>query len=504
MNTCVRVPNTHGFTKRSSNRFTLKPNEESSNAMQTLEPSPKAAVGFAPRSDSAMGSGVPIDTEDRRWQLALRIAASGSLGRSGLLSDFLLYIVERSIRGRTDEITEQRIGVTVFGRAENYDPNDDNIVRSYARKLRKRIDEYFATEGCEETLRLDIPRGGYAPIFSEHADAPLEAERPIVPPEAMVPSELDEDPRFESDSPESSASVASLWTRMRGGITPGVVLGLIVGIVLGAGATVLRYAKPPLSHEEAISHLLWRQLFSSDRDTFIVPSDDGLVIMQRLVVRPVPLAAYVDGSYRTKLKADNLPDADEILKLGARRYTNVVDLDFAARLTQLREAVPERIMIRYARDLRMDDLRTSNAILIGSDESNPWIQLFHSQLHLRFRFESEPDKPSGFVNLHPRTGEAPIYSTKGQEEQTYGIIAYLPNLTSSGHVLIVAGLNTAGTQAAAAFLLDPSSMMPTLQRARTAHGDLQPFELLVGAGNVATNASTPHIALERIGLPDGR
>src|SRR6202789_3432688 len=345
--------------------------------MQTLEPSPKAAVGFAPRTD---GVGTAINTEDRRWQLALRIAASGSLGRSGLLSDFLLYIVDRSIRGRTDEITEQRIGVTVFSRAEGYDPNDDNIVRSYARKLRKRIDEYFATEGSDETLRLEIPRGGYAPIFSEQADAQHEVEHPVVVSEAMVQFELGDDPPLES---ESSASAAlSLWARGRVKVRPGVVLGLIVGIVLGVGATVLRYTTPPLSREEAAAHLLWKQLFSSRRDTFIVPSDDGLVIMQRLLVRPVPLTAYVNGTYRTKLKADNLPDADEILKLGARRYTNVVDLDLATRLAQLREVVPERMMIRYARDLRMDDLRTGNEILMGSDESNPWFKLCRPQIHL--------------------------------------------------------------------------------------------------------------------------
>jgi hypothetical protein len=470
--------------------------------MQTLEPSPKAAVGYARRSDIVAGVGTAIDTDDRRWQLALNIAASGSLGRSGLLSDFLLYIVDRSIQGRTDEITEQRIGVAVFSRAEDYDPNDDNIVRSYARKLRKRIEEYFATEGREETLRLEIPRGGYAPIFSEHASARHEVEHSLAVPEAIVPLELGDDPLSASEASVSSAS--SLWTSIRERVSPGIILGLIVGIMIGAGGTVLRYTRPPLSSEEAASHLLWKQLFSSARDTFIVPSDDGLVIMQRLVVRPVPLTAYVNGSYRTKLKADNLPDADEILKLGGRRYTNVVDLDFAARLAQLREVVPERMMIRYARDLRMDDLRTGNAILIGSDESDPWIQLFDSQLHLSFRFEPDPDKPSGFANLYPRAGEAPIYTTKGQADRTYGIIAYLPNLTNSGHVLIVAGLNTAGTQAAAAFLLDTSSMMPTLQRAKTADGDLRPFELLVGAGDVATNASTPHIVIERIGLPEGR
>lgn len=159
------------------------------------------------------------------------------------------------------------------------------------------------------------------------------------------------------------------------------------------------------------------------------------------------------------------------------------------------------MLLRYARDLRMDDLRTGNAILIGSDESNPWIQLFRPQLQLSFQYEPNSDRPSGFVNSSPRPGESELYTTNGQEDRTFGIIAYRPNLSDTGHVLIVAGSNTAGTQAASAFLLDPVSMMPTLKRARLADGSLQPFEVLVSASNVATNASTPHLVLERIGLP---
>ncbi len=473
--------------------------------MQILEPSPRAAVGFVPRLPVAAGAGFQINADDARWQLTLRIAASGSLGRSQLLSDFLLYIVDRSIRGRTDQITEQQIGVAVFGRTEDYDSNDDNIVRSYARKLRKRIDEYFTAEGQDETLRLEIPRGGYAPIFSEHKSVQRQAENPAAASHTMAYLEAG-DPQILEDTPTESSSLPPLnaWTRITGNVSLGVFVALFVGLMLGVGATLLLYKRAPLAREDAASHRLWEQLFSKDRDTFIVPSDDGLIIMQRLVERPVPLTAYVNGTYKTTSKADKAPNASELVKLGGRRFTSMVDLDFAAHVAQLREVVPGRMMIRYARDLRMDDLRTGNAILIGSDESDPWIELFRSQLHFSFRFESDPDKPSGFVNLYPRTGEAQIYTTKGQEEQTYGIIAYLPNLTNNGHVLIIAGLNTAGTQAAATFLLDPSSMMQPLKQARTAQGDLQPFELLVGAGNVATNASTPHIILERIGLPPRR
>lgn len=474
--------------------------------MQTLELSPKAGLGFVSRLEDALGSDPPIDTEDPRWQLALRIVASGSLGRSELLSDFLIYIVDRCIRDRMDEITEQRIGVIVFGRSERYDPNDDNIVRSYARKLRKRVEGYFATEGSQERLRLEIPRGGYTPIFSDRVPSSPQVDDSAASGEAEPQgSEL-----TKSAAPDSLEIVptavpgASHQAAERFRIRPGTILALLMGLLLGIGLMLLRHSRLMESRQEVLSHALWAQLFSKDRDTFVVPSDDGLIIMQRLTERPVPLTKYVNGSYKTAIKTDGEPNANEILKLGNRRFTSVVDLDFAAHLAQLREVVPERIMIRYARDLRMDDLRTGNAILIGSDEANPWLELFGPQLHFRFRFDPDPDKPSGFVNLYPRPGEAAIYTTKGQEEQTYGIIAYLPNLTNSGHALIVAGLNTAGTQAAAAFLLDPSSMMPILQRARTPHGDLQPFELLVGAGNVATNASTPHIVLERIGLPPGR
>jgi hypothetical protein len=470
--------------------------------MQTLESTPKAAAGFAPRLPGAAGTGLASNAEDLRWQLALRIAASGILGRSQLLSDFLLYIVDRSIKGRSDEITEQQIGVSVFGRSEDYNSNDDNIVRSYARKLRKRIDEYFATEGSCEPLRLEIPRGGYTPIFSTHV---------AISPDIDVktrPSGDVEEPEYEPREPTVSEKleplpfvIASTAQSIAGHLwdARNSILALLIGIVLGGSLIFLWHSRPVLSQEEAASHSLWEQIFSNNRDTFIVPSDDGLVIIQRLVERPVALTAYVNGSYRTKLKAE--PDAAELLKLGARRFTNVVDLDFATHLAQLPEVVPGRMMIRYARDLRIDDLRTGNAILIGSDESNPWLQLFRHQLHFCFRFESDQEKPSGFANLYPRTGENAVYSTSGHEERTFGIIAYLPNLTNTGHVLIVAGLNTAGTQAATGFLLDPSLMMSTLQRAKVANGTLQPFELLVSAGNVATNASTPHVVLERIGLP---
>lgn len=484
--------------------------------MQIVEPSPNSAGNLAPKmSGSGRGSSHAHAT-DPRWQLTQRIAASGTLGRSRLLSDFLLYVVDRHICDRTDEITEQQIGVLVFGRAEGYDSNDDNIVRSYARNLRRRIEEYFASEGKEEILLLEIPRGGYSPCFS-----PRRVEA-TVDPDSFFPSVVKPPQDFGKEdhpSPVPDAEAMGLLStraeikapdpiglgvaRERGASSrsfPKILL-ISLGVALGLACSLLQpftlLKRLTASPAEAVSRRFWTQLFNRDRDTFIVPSDDGLIIMQGLTERPVPLASYIDGSYRTDLKTENVPGEQQILKLGRRRYTSVVDLDLVAHLVQLDEVTPGRLMVRYARDLRMDDLRGGNAILIGSVEANPWIELFQPRMSFRFSINADSDKPSGIVNERQRVGEKAIYGTPGPDH-TYGVIAYLPNLTSTGHVLIVAGLNTAGTEAAATFLLTPSLMMPTLQRARSTHGGFEPFELLIGAGNVAANASTPQLILERI------
>jgi hypothetical protein len=74
----------------------------------------------------------------------------------------------------------------------------------------------------------------------------------------------------------------------------------------------------------------------------------------------------------------------------------------------------------------------------------------------------------------------------------------MPNLTSTGHVLIVGGLNTAGTQAATTFLLTPALMASALAQARDANGHLHSFELLIEANSFAANASAPQLVAERI------
>ena len=113
---------------------------------------------------------------DARWELARTVAASTSFHRSPRLRELLLYICERTVQNRQAELREQQIGCAVFGRKPDYNPGEDNIVRVEIRQLRKRLEEYFATEGKDEPFVIVIPKGAYIPMFDPRACEPVAAQ----------------------------------------------------------------------------------------------------------------------------------------------------------------------------------------------------------------------------------------------------------------------------------------------------------------------------------------
>jgi len=81
------------------------------------------------------------------------------------MAGFLRYVVERSLAGEADQVKEYVIGVDVFGRAADYDPRLDSIVRVEARRLRGKVDEYYAGPGSADPVGIQIRRGSYVPVF---------------------------------------------------------------------------------------------------------------------------------------------------------------------------------------------------------------------------------------------------------------------------------------------------------------------------------------------------
>src|ERR1035441_1911341 len=103
------------------------------------------------------------------WALVERVVASPQLKRAARLREFLLYVGQRTLKDGLEQVHEQEIGSKVFGRAADYDTSLDNIVRVNASELRKRIEDYFESDGASEMLVLEIPRGSYKPVFRERS-----------------------------------------------------------------------------------------------------------------------------------------------------------------------------------------------------------------------------------------------------------------------------------------------------------------------------------------------
>ncbi len=96
-----------------------------------------------------------------------RVLASSGFARNERLSRFLRFVVELHLEGRDVEIKESLIGIDVFGRPPGFDPQQDSIVRTEAARLRARLAEYYAGEGSGDTLVIELPKGGYSPVFRE-------------------------------------------------------------------------------------------------------------------------------------------------------------------------------------------------------------------------------------------------------------------------------------------------------------------------------------------------
>ena len=96
-----------------------------------------------------------------------RVLSSATFQQVERLKRFITFIVEEAAAGRGDELKEYIVGVEVFGKESSFDPRTDPIVRVQARRLRARLARYYRDEGQNDELIIELPKGGYAPLFKK-------------------------------------------------------------------------------------------------------------------------------------------------------------------------------------------------------------------------------------------------------------------------------------------------------------------------------------------------
>jgi hypothetical protein len=111
------------------------------------------------------------DVDAVRRQLN-RVLGSDGFCRNERLARFLRFVVEQHLEGKDGEIKESVIAIEVFGRGADHDPKQNSIVRNEAARLRARLNEYYVGDGKNDPLLIELPKGGYAPVFRHPAVEP--------------------------------------------------------------------------------------------------------------------------------------------------------------------------------------------------------------------------------------------------------------------------------------------------------------------------------------------
>src|SRR5207245_5107336 len=94
-----------------------------------------------------------------------RLVSSHTLHGSESLCRLLRYLAERSLDHPGVALKEYQIATEVFGRSSDFDPQLDSTVRVQAGRLRGKLAEYYASNGAEDTIVVELPKGAYALSF---------------------------------------------------------------------------------------------------------------------------------------------------------------------------------------------------------------------------------------------------------------------------------------------------------------------------------------------------
>lgn len=100
-----------------------------------------------------------------------RVLASAAFENAPQARNFLAYVADETIAGRGHLLNERTVARFALGRTADFDSRTDPSVRVQARRVRDRLDRYYVADGRDEPVRVDLPLGQYAVVFSARRTA---------------------------------------------------------------------------------------------------------------------------------------------------------------------------------------------------------------------------------------------------------------------------------------------------------------------------------------------
>lgn len=326
-----------------------------------------------------------------------KLLRSRALTGSDSLKSFLRFVVEKAAENPENQLKEYVIATEVFGRSQDYNPRIDSIVRVQAGRLRTKLSEYYSTEGKSDKVLIDLPKGHYTPVFSYLSDESF-----------AIRSSLQAANSEEIIRTEFMTLVEPLWGE-------------------------LIYAPEPLLvvFSNTVLHGTYEQ---------------GMKLYK--VTDEAEFAEDVEPNH-------SLPVVDHYTGIGEAMGVYFLS-DFFARIHH-----PFRV--KRSLSLSWDDVKIENIIVLGSPAENLFLKELPQKQDFVFRplKDQSQDQWLAIINTNPQAGEQQYYTSRqfgpspSQISEDYAVVSVLKGLSERNRLMVLAGINTFGTQAAVEYVTKP-------------------------------------------------
>jgi hypothetical protein len=379
-----------------------------------------------------------ISLFEKREELR-RVLESKCFANSPKKTRFLEFVSEQAFLGNGDKLNEYLIGVEVYDRGVDFNPQKDPIVRVQAHEIRRLLNKYYDEDGHSGLIRLDLPSGHYVPVFRRSTSDESAAEVPH-PPEVA-----------EATAPNRAHYAVTF----------------VLGALCLALASLLflswrnQAAQPKVQASGVPDGIewFWRP--------FLPPADAPLITIPN---HPLLRAAHDGDSSQTLAEGHEIPKADlpefrdtihfrELKRFlfvpSLTDFTSVGETLGVVNLCKMFASVGQGCRVQPSRLVNFEEIKGDNAILLGGNQS--WSgRVFLNVKGFQFQ--------SGLIlNRSPQPGEREVYKPEfdpvtNQLTRDYALVLMLPNERREKRVLLIYGIYTQGSQAAIEYLTNPERM----------------------------------------------
>ncbi len=398
-----------------------------------------------------------------------RILHSDTFRNSDVLRRLLRFLANKSISGEADHLKEYIIGIDALGKPPSYDPRQDSVVRIQVGRLRQKLAEYYRTEGKDDTVIVDLPKGRFKLTCEPRPESPASE---AVEAAALYPVAI----------PVKTFDWRRVAMVLAGVLAPAIVWGIYAGVQLmreRASNAPLRAAWTPELNE------LWKPFLTPNRPLIVSVAAPLFVGLQGAgFYRDPGLNRWEDVLQSPKVAAIQKSLNNPTL-LPRYYYTGIGEMSAAFHLGKLLAVSPVNVSVARSNQLSWQQLADNNVLFVGAP------RLYSEQLK---SLPVELDvvlEEAGIRMLHRRAGEPerlddhyPSIFTRESfsvpdDGEVYALITHTPGPLGTGDIQSFSANHSPGTLAAVQWFTNPDLARVLAGKLRKADGTLPRFYQIV-------------------------